>query len=590
MLIYNLDILQDILKCFKVNEVIITSLYDVNLVKKILEYDASFFVFDSNDEFNFSQVNLEAICGNSLDILPKFENYGAIFINDDSNWYTIYNELNIIKNTNDEFPLVFICNNRFPNKRRDSYFDPNLIPDDFKHEYIKEFPICYDDKRISVSDGCYHACEENTDKNGVLTAIEDFLSENRNIGIMDIHFTEEITVLYPKSSINQIRLGALNECIKGNELDDINFSDKNIEKEFLFNFIHEFNNLQNDSETIESLKSEISQKNELINVYENKLQIHDSELDYKEGQLNNIKSKLSLKDSQIDNYKSKLFNNEYLIDNLQSKIKSANKQIEHLKNEITTKESYLNNKINDFKVKETQFKNQIEDAQNQINDNIVQLKDTKLEISDKENQIKAYQKEISDSNHEIEIKNKVLSDKEDQIKYYQKEISDSNQEIKIKNKELFDKENELKIEKQNNISLKNQQINTLNEIESNKYCISCFKEEISNNKSEIQYLKSEGLTKKIMSFSSYLVLIMKSNPKELSINLKLYKLLKNSQCFDIGYYLNNNKDIQNSKWCKYFSPELHYVCFGFNEKRKFNKKYYKTLSKKELLDYILNCP
>ena len=84
-------------------------------------------------------------------------------------------------------------------------------------------------------------------------------------------------------------------------------------------------------------------------------------------------------------------------------------------------------------------------------------------------------------------------------------------------------------------------------------------------------------------------LIFKSKPKEISLNIKLYQVLKNSKCFDIGFYLNKNKDLINSKWYKYFSPELHYICNGFNENRKFNKKYFNRNSKKELLDYLLKC-
>ena len=106
---------------------------------------------------------------------------------------------------------------------------------------------------------------------------------------------------------------------------------------------------------------------------------------------------------------------------------------------------------------------------------------------------------------------------------------------------------------------------------------------------EIQYFKNESFTKKILSPLSYIYLVFKSNPKEVSINYKLYKAIKNSKCFDIGFYLNNNKDIQDSNWCKYFSPELHYVCKGFNEERKFNKKYFNRNSKEELLDYIYKC-
>ena len=127
-------------------------------------------------------------------------------------------------------------------------------------------------------------------------------------------------------------------------------------------------------------------------------------------------------------------------------------------------------------------------------------------------------------------------------------------------------------------------------LDTKEYCISCYKDEISNNHLEIDYLKKGTFVRKIFSPLAYVYLIFKSKPKEISLNFKLYKSLKNSKCFDIGFYLNNYADLRDSKWCKYFSPELHYVCNGFNEKRKFNKKYFNRNSKEELLDYIINCP
>ena len=126
-------------------------------------------------------------------------------------------------------------------------------------------------------------------------------------------------------------------------------------------------------------------------------------------------------------------------------------------------------------------------------------------------------------------------------------------------------------------------------IDNNEYCVSCYKEELSNTHLEISYLRNNTFTKKILSPVAYLYLILKSNPKEISLNIKLYKALKDSKCFDIGFYLNKNKDLINSTWCKYFSPELHYVCNGFNEDRVFNKKNFNRNSKKELLDYLLTC-
>ena len=121
------------------------------------------------------------------------------------------------------------------------------------------------------------------------------------------------------------------------------------------------------------------------------------------------------------------------------------------------------------------------------------------------------------------------------------------------------------------------------------YCIRCFKDEIYNNNTEITYLKNKTLIRKILNPVGYMFLILRSNPKEISLNINLYKAIRDSKYFDIGFYLNNNPDLIESKWCKYFSPELHYVCKGFNENRVFNKKYFNIRSKKDLLTYLLNC-
>ena len=170
----------------------------------------------------------------------------------------------------------------------------------------------------------------------------------------------------------------------------------------------------------------------------------------------------------------------------------------------------------------------------------------------------------------------------------QKENYFTNKEVELTS-QLNNKQQELN-EKENKInSLENCYRKQLSKIENEEYCITCYREEISNNHVEIKYLQNNTLTKKILSPVSYLYLILKSDSNELSLNIKLYRALKDSKCFDIGFYLNKNKDLIESKWCKYFSPELHYVCNGFKEERKFNKKYFNRSSKKDLLNYILTC-
>ena len=196
---YDVDIIPFILKEFKVKKVVLTDLYDGKIYGELLNYannnNLSIITINSNKNIESDYNDI------ALNILPTLNDYEAIFINDDPNWYTIFNELNIIKKNNKEFPLVFICNNIFPHKKRDSYKNPDVIPDEFKNEFSRQLFLSDD---IKIKDNFYHAIKENTPKNGVLTAIDDFLEINKSIGIMDIKFIDGITILYPKMILVKI--------------------------------------------------------------------------------------------------------------------------------------------------------------------------------------------------------------------------------------------------------------------------------------------------------------------------------------------------------------------------------------------------
>lgn len=527
---HDLAMIPKILRIFQVKNLVISNVDDEKLIDEI-----------KKSNFNVTFINVpdeNSIKGNPLKILPTLENFDAIFIGGDANWFTVFNELNIIKESNNEFPLVFICNNNFPNKRRDSYINPEIIPSEYRQKHVKELPICHNGEKINIIDGCYHACDENTPKNGVLTAIEDFLSMYSSIGFIKINFMSEITILYQKIQINEKRVNIIINDMQDEETEDINLSDKLLENELLISYINKYD-LHN--EDFKGYDVEISKKNDIINDYENKLLLQDTEIDYKESQIKNIESKLSLKNSQIKNIESKLVNKEKMIVDLQNQLKNANDSLNN--NEIIFNKK-IRNIEDEFNVERT-FENS----------DINSLK------------MKLFQNEENFKNS-IDIKNSDIQ---------QKDI-----ELKIKQQELNDKEQRLN-------SLKYAYMRQLSKIDKDEYCINCFKEEISNNHLEIKYFKNNILIKKLLSPMAYLYLILKSDPSEISINIKLYRALKDSECFDIGFYLNNNRDLLESKWCKYFSPELHYVCNGFKEVRKFNRKYFNRNSKKELLDYLLNC-
>ena len=56
----------------------------------------------------------------------------------------------------------------------------------------------------------------------------------------------------------------------------------------------------------------------------------------------------------------------------------------------------------------------------------------------------------------------------------------------------------------------------------------------------------------------------------------------------MGFYLGNYPDLMNSKICNFFSPELHYVCYGFYENRLINFNFSKIDNKESLLNILYN--
>ena len=570
--IYDTTAILEILNIFKVNKIVLSGIKDLNLINTILNYNASCIQIDTADK--------NSIKNSALNVLPNLKDYDTILIDDDPNWYTVFNELNLIKKTNEEFPLVLIYNNNFPNKRRDSYSNPDSIPQEFRHKYTSKLPICINNKKIYISDGYYHACDENTDKNGVSNAIEDFLQENSHIGMLKINLQKEICILYSKSQINQKRISIIPKKIQNYKINNIELSEKLIENQLLISYIDK-NNLFN--ENLNKYEAEISKKNKIINEYENRIIIQNNEMNFKDTQISGFESDLSLKESKIKNFESKLVNKNKKISILENQLEKVNNNLNSLSSDIDKK----NNKI-------STLKNQLKTTNNNYKTLTQEMDDNTTKINDL---INNFEKLESYYSNQINQKEQKLKKNDDEhLKQINTLKNDFATQINITNENLKQKDNEIKTKKQeldNNKkrlnSIKRSFIKQSSNMVNKEYCITCFKEELSNNQLEIEYLKNNNLLKKILNPISYLYLILKSNPKELLLNIKLYRSIKNSKCFDIGFYLNNNKDLIESKWCKYFSPELHYICNGFNEKRTFNKKYFNRKSKKDLLNYILTC-
>ena len=122
--------------------------------------------------------------GLSLDVLKTLsEPFDSILIDGDHNWFTVYNELKTIHERDLLKPggTIFLHDVGFPYGRRDMYYQPELIPQEFTQPFAKK-GIVYGQSELSETEGANaHLCNadhEGGARNGVLTAVEDFLREN----------------------------------------------------------------------------------------------------------------------------------------------------------------------------------------------------------------------------------------------------------------------------------------------------------------------------------------------------------------------------------------------------------------------------
>ncbi len=77
----------------------------------------------------------------SLDVLPTLPAMDAALIDGDHNWYTVYNELRLLAEVSRAagrpLPLLFLHDVGWPYGRRDLYYDPEQIPEEYRQPYRK---------------------------------------------------------------------------------------------------------------------------------------------------------------------------------------------------------------------------------------------------------------------------------------------------------------------------------------------------------------------------------------------------------------------------------------------------------------------
>jgi len=138
---------------------------------------------------------LELIRETSLDALPRIDLPDAVVIDGDHNYYTVSEELRLIAERAGDasLPLIVFHDVCWPHGRRDDYFAPELIPDDYRQPLAGSaggiFP---GDEGLRPGGLPYprSAAREGGERNGVLTAAEDFARsrEGLRLAVIPVFF------------------------------------------------------------------------------------------------------------------------------------------------------------------------------------------------------------------------------------------------------------------------------------------------------------------------------------------------------------------------------------------------------------------
>lgn len=116
----------------------------------------------------------------SLNCIPKIGEVDAWFVDGDHNWYTVFNELRLIDELSRKHAkpaVIFMHDVSWPCGRRDMYYDPSIIPAEYVQPNSNKLGITLDQDATPLGGlkGPYWALKDGGAKNGVLTAVEDFL-------------------------------------------------------------------------------------------------------------------------------------------------------------------------------------------------------------------------------------------------------------------------------------------------------------------------------------------------------------------------------------------------------------------------------
>jgi hypothetical protein len=148
--------------------------------------------------------DLEVIEETSLEALSRIPIPDAVVLDGDHNYYTLSNELRLIADhaPDGQLPILVFHDVCWPLARRDQYAAPDRIPAEHRHPYGEDVKLVPGNPGTAERGLPFEwaALKEGGPRNGVLTAIEDFMEERGDLRLAIIPFFFGCGLLWPESA------------------------------------------------------------------------------------------------------------------------------------------------------------------------------------------------------------------------------------------------------------------------------------------------------------------------------------------------------------------------------------------------------
>lgn len=150
----------------------------VHVIDPVPQFDPQHYSNRFGDRYWFHQAL-------SLEVLPALDAVDTALIDGDHNWYTVFHELRLLHETADRAgvagPLCLLHDVAWPYGRRDGYYDRTNIPAEHQQPSAR---LGMERGRSQLLDSggvnphVWNACHEGGPRNGVRTALEDFVAQD----------------------------------------------------------------------------------------------------------------------------------------------------------------------------------------------------------------------------------------------------------------------------------------------------------------------------------------------------------------------------------------------------------------------------